>query len=194
MTAPANPAASRGDPKARRTLLVILLVGLAPVLASYAFYFFAPREAHANYGELLATRPAAELAGVTIDGKPFRLSDLHGRWVMIAAAEGACDSDCARKLYATRQARTIQGREQDRVVRVWLVTDAAAPAAAVLADQPGLVVVRADPSTAAALPGGASRITLIDPLGNQVLAWPADPDIKGVARDLGRVLKASQIG
>jgi hypothetical protein len=27
-----------------------------------------------------------------------------------------------------------------------------------------------------------------------VLAWPAEPDIKGVARDLGRVLKASQIG
>ena len=182
------------DPKARRTLLAILFVGLAPVIASYAFYYFSPRDAHANYGELLPTRPAADLAGVTNDGKAFRLADLRGRWVLAAAAPGACDATCARKLYATRQARTMQGREQERVVRVWLVTDEAAPTAALLAEQPGLVVVRADPATAAALPGGADRIALIDPLGNQVLAWPADPDIKGLARDLGRLLKASQIG
>ncbi|HET9045538.1 MAG TPA: hypothetical protein VFO33_01170, partial [Casimicrobiaceae bacterium] len=94
----------------------------------------------------------------------------------------------------TRQSRTMQGREQERVVRVWLVTDAESPPPGVLAEQPGLVIVRVDASTAAGLPGGASRIALIDPIGNQVLAWPADPDIKGVARDLGRVLKASQVG
>jgi hypothetical protein len=35
---------------------------------------------------------------------------------------------------------------------------------------------------------------LIDPLGNWVLAWPADPDIKALAKDLGRVLRASRIG
>jgi len=194
MTSPADAAPPRTDPKARRTLLAILLVGLAPVIASYAFYYFAPRDAHANYGELLPTRPAAELAGMTMDGKAFRVADLRGRWVLIAAAPGGCDAQCLRKLYATRQARTMQGREQERVVRVWLVTDAAAPAAALLAEQQGLVVVRVDPATAAALPGGAARIALIDPLGNQVLAWPADPDIKGLARDLGRLLKASQIG
>ena len=194
MSAPANAAPARTDPKARRTLLAILLVGLAPVIASYAFYYFAPRDAHANYGELLPTRPAAELAGMTMDGKAFRVADLRGRWVLIAAAPGGCDAQCLRKLYATRQARTMQGREQDRVVRVWLVTDVVAPAAALLAEQQGLVVVRVDPATAAALPGGAARIALIDPLGNQVLAWPADPDIKGLARDLGRLLKASQIG
>ena len=194
MTAPVQPTAPREAPKARRTLLLILLVGLAPVVASYAFYYFAPRDARANYGELLATRPAADIAGVTLDGKPFRLADLRGRWVMLAAAPGACDADCARKLYATRQSRTMQGREQERVVRVWLVTDAESPPSGVLAEPPGLIIVRVDASTAAGLPGGASRIALIDPIGNQVLAWPADPDIKGVARDLGRVLKASQIG
>jgi hypothetical protein len=121
----------------------------------------------------------------------LRLSDCVA---LVLAAAPACDAGCARKLYATRQARTIQGREQERVARVWLVTDAVAPAAALLAEQPGLVVVRADAAAAAALPGGAARITLIDPLGNQVLAWPADPDIKALARDLGRLLKASRIG
>ncbi len=182
------------DPKTRRTLLLIVAVGLAPLIASYGFYYFAPRDAHANYGELLRTQPAAAFEGVAADGRPFRLADLRGRWVMVAAAPGGCDAACTRTLYAMRQAKTMQGREQERVARVWLVTDATEPAAALVAEQAGLVVVRVPPGAAAALPGGANRISLIDPLGNQVLAWPAEPDIKALARDLGRVLKASQIG
>ena len=46
----------------------------------------------------------------------------------------------------------------------------------------------------AALPKGEDAIYLVDPLGNQVLAWPRDPDIKALARDLTRVLEASRIG
>jgi hypothetical protein len=180
--------------RARRTLLVILFVGLAPVVASYAFYYCAPRDTLTNYGELLPTRPLPDFAGTLSDGRPFHLADLRGRWVMLASAPADCDAACARMLYATRQGRTMQGREQDRVVRVWLVTRDGAPPAPVLAEQPGLLVVRVDDATAAALPGGAATIVLVDPHGNQVIAWPANPDIKGLARDLGRLLKASQIG
>jgi hypothetical protein len=182
------------DVRAKRTLLLILVVGLAPIVASYSFYYFSPRDPQVNYGELLPTRPAPLLAGTLGDERPFRLADLRGRWVLVAAAPGGCDEACTRKLYATRQARTMQGREQDRVVRVWLVGDAATPAPALVAQHPGLVIVRVAPAAIAALPGGDARIYLIDPLGNQVLAWPADPDIKGLAKDLTRLLKASQIG
>ena len=35
---------------------------------------------------------------------------------------------------------------------------------------------------------------LIDPLGNQVLRYRDPVDIKGLARDLARLLKASRIG
>lgn len=191
---PLTASSPTPDPEVRRTLLLIIAVGLAPLIASYGFYYFAPRDARANYGELLSTRPVAAIEGMDADGRPFRLADLRGRWVMVAAAPGGCDAACTRKLYAMRQAKTMQGREQERVARVWLVTDATEPAAALVAEQAGLVVVRVPAGAAAALPGGANRISLIDPLGNQVLAWPAEPDIKALARDLGRVLKASQIG
>jgi hypothetical protein len=193
VSASASPP-SRPDRATRRTLVVLLLVGLAPVLASYGFYYFAPRAAQANYGELLPTRPAAAIEGALPDGKAFHLADLRGRWVIVAVAPGRCDEACARLLYATRQARTMQGREQERVVRVWLVSDGVAPSPGIVADHPGLVVVLKSPGAFRAPPEAKGRITLIDPLGNQVLAWPSDPDIKGVARDLGRVLKASQIG
>jgi hypothetical protein len=35
---------------------------------------------------------------------------------------------------------------------------------------------------------------LVDPLGNLVLRYPEDPDVKGMAKDIGRLLKASRIG
>lgn len=179
--------------RVRRQLLLIALVGIAPVLASYATYYFWPRGKQANYGTLHAT-PAPALTGQRFDGSPFALSDLRGKWVIVSAASGACDARCAAALYASRQARTIQNAERERIVRVWLVTDAAAPPPALLGEHPDLVAVRTTPSTPAALPAAGRDIYLVDPLGNLVLSWPAEPDIKRMAGDLARLLRASSIG
>jgi cytochrome oxidase Cu insertion factor (SCO1/SenC/PrrC family) len=182
------------DAKGRRTLVLIVLIGLAPIVASYLAYYVLPRERQVNYGELLATRPAPPLAGTRLDGRPFALADLSGRWIMLVAAPGACDKECADALYATRQARTIQNADAERVVRVWLIVDEAAPSPEILAQHPGLEVVHVPRTAVAALPASAARIYLIDPRGNLVLAWPLSPDIKAVAKDLSRLLRASSIG
>ena len=118
------------------------LVTLAPVVASYTAYYFFPREPAANYGTLLPTAPIAGIEGTRPDGSPFRLDELRGRWVLLALARGDCDAGCERRLYATRQARTMQGKEQDRVARVFLVGGDAVPPAALLAQHPGLVTAR----------------------------------------------------
>jgi hypothetical protein len=182
------------SPHARRTLLLIAAIGVAPIVASYTAYYLWPREARVNYGELLSTRPAPSIEGVRTDGRPFRLENLRGRWVLLMSSQVRCDAICERRLYATRQARTIQGGDQDRVVRVWLVTGEGDAPPALLAQHPGLDVVRIAEAARANLSTSDGRIYLIDPLGNWVLAWPADPDIKALAKDLGRVLRASQIG
>jgi hypothetical protein len=185
-----NPRARGG----KRTLLLIAAVTVAPVLASYAAYYLFPRSPAANYGTLLPTAPIEGIEGTRPDGSRFRLEDLRGRWVLLAHGRGECDAACEGRLYATRQARTMQGREQERVVRAWLVEGDAAPPAALLAQHPGLVVVRVPAAVPARFPGGADALYLIDPLGNLVLRYPGDPDIKGVAKDLTRLLKASRIG
>jgi cytochrome oxidase Cu insertion factor (SCO1/SenC/PrrC family) len=190
-TAPLSPEARA---KGRRTLLLLAVVAIAPVIASYSAYYFFPREQRTNYGELLATVPAPALAGTRADGRPFALAQLRGKWVLIVSAPGACDALCARALHATRQARTIQGREKERVQRVWLVTDNAAPDPALLAEHPDLQIARVSPDALGGLPAGVDRIYLVDPLGNLVLAFPGDPDIKKVAKDIERVLRASRIG
>lgn len=195
MNGAATSSPPRGtDRRGRRTLLLIALVAIAPVVASYTVYYFFPRNTLVNYGELLPTGPAPEIAGTSADGKPFQVASRRGKWVLAVAAGGACDAACTQALYAMRQARTLQGREMDRIVRVWLVTDDAAPPADLVAQHPDLSLVRVASTGLAAWPGGPDRIYLIDPLGNLVLAFPRDPDIKGVGRDLTRLLRASRIG
>ena len=187
------PPKNRG----RRMLLLLALVCAAPVVASYvAYYWFRPT-GRVNYGELLEARPVRDIAGSLPDGAKFRLSDYRGRWLFLAADPGPCEESCQRKLYATRQARTIQGREQDRVVRIWLEQSDAPLAPQLQAQHAGLVVARIDANQWAALSGfidPPQSIYLIDPLGNVVLRYPADPDIKRMAKDLERLLRASRIG
>ena len=111
------------------------------------------------------------------------------------AAPGACDAACAAALYATRQARTIQGREMSRVVR----TCGSSPTTQRRLERSWRSIrssswSRASDAALAAWPAEGDRIYLVDPLGNLVLAYPRDPDIKALAKDLTRLLKASRIG
>jgi hypothetical protein len=196
--APLTPAHEPRRPphpgSARRKLLLIAGICIAPVLASYAFYYLSPRGAGVNYGTLLPTRPAPALDGMRGDGAPFQLADLRGRWILLVDAGGRCAAPCERLLYASRQARTMQGKEQERIVRVLLVPEGEAPDPGLVAQHPGLVVAQVGETARAALPGGTGAIYLIDPLGNLVLRYGADPDIKGISKDLTRLLKASGIG
>jgi hypothetical protein len=194
-TAGPEPRPAQRSGSARRKLLLIAAICIAPVLASYAFYYLSPRGAGANYGTLLPTAPVPALDGMGSDGAPFRLADFHGRWVLLLDVRGRCAAPCERLLYASRQARTMQGREQDRIVRLLLVPAGEVPDPELLAQHPGLVVAQVGATARAALPGGtADALYVIDPLGNLVLHYDADPDVKGISRDLTRLLKASGIG
>ena len=188
-----SPAAPGTSARAKRTLVLLSLVALAPIVFAVYAYFFSPRDARTNYGDLISA-PAPDLRGTLEGGNSFALSNTRGLWVMYVASPGACPTDCEKALYAMRQARTIQNADAERVVRVWWITDGGAPPAAVIAAHPGLIIARASPETLRALAPGGPRIHLVDPRGNLVLAWPADPEIKAMARDLTKLLKASQIG
>jgi hypothetical protein len=179
--------------RTKRMLALLAALAVLPVLLSYLVYYAWPRDARANYGALLPTRPALEIRGTTLDGSRFTTAGLRGRWTMLVVAPGACDARCEAALYATRQARTIQNAERERVARVWLIPDDRVPSR-VLAGDSDLLTARIAPAATGDLPQGNDRIYLLDPLGNYVLAWPANPDIKAMARDLTRLLRASRIG
>jgi hypothetical protein len=178
----------------KRLLALIAAIALAPVVLSYAAYYFWPREVRVNYGTLLETRALAPIRGTRLDGTRFASTDLTGRWLIVYTAPGACPVECREALYASRQARTIQNAERERVVRMWLVTDGVRPAEALVAEHPDLAIATVPAEAVAQLPQGSGALYLVDPLGNFVLAWPSKPDIKAMAKDLGRLLRASSIG
>jgi len=184
------------DSRTRRQIALIALIAIAPIVLAWAAYHFWPRSERTNYGELLPTRVMPRITGERIGGAPgtFDTDALRGRWLVLYASGGNCDRSCEEALYATRQARTLQSAERDRVLRVWLVTDAAQPEPRIAREHPDLEIARVSPAAVARLPRGSGAIYLVDPLGNMVLAWPVAPDIKALAHDLSHLLHASQIG
>jgi cytochrome oxidase Cu insertion factor (SCO1/SenC/PrrC family) len=175
-------------------IVLIAAIAVAPVILAWFAYHYWPRTARTNYGDLLPAQTLPHITGTTLAGAAFDSAALRGKWVVLYAAPGGCDPVCQQALYASRQARTIQNAERDRVQRVWLLTDAATPAPALLAEHPDLSAARVAPAALSALPRGLAVMYLVDPLGNLVLAWPANPDIKAMSKDLSKLLHASQIG
>jgi cytochrome oxidase Cu insertion factor (SCO1/SenC/PrrC family) len=134
-----------------------------------------------NYGELIAPRPVAGA-----------LASLRGKWVLVTFDAAACGAACERKLYVVRQVRRAQGKEMDRLERLWVVTDAGKPRPELLAAIEG-AHVSMDASLAKVF-ADAEGIYLVDPLGNLMMRFPADPDPTKMIKDLQRLLKYSRIG
>lgn len=190
---------SDANPQPRRSRLILwLLIVLcaAPIVASYLAYYVWQPSGHVNYGELLEPRLMPDTELQSIDGKPFRFSELRGVWVLLVADRAECGEPCRTKLTYVRQVRLAQGRETERIERVWLVTDSGAPSPALLAEHPGLRVVRARGSEVAqALPATttpADHIYVVDPLGHVMMRFPDDPDPRRILKDVSRLLRHSK--
>lgn len=182
----------------RGKFLILIGVFVVPVVAAWLAYFGWRPAGHTNYGDLIAVAPLQHTAGQTLDGKPFDLDALRGQWVMVHVGAASCDAACAERLYLMRQTRIAQGKGQSRIERLWVLTGAGAPDAALLREHPGLHVWRpADTRFVTQFPAArdpAEHVYLVDPLGNLMLRFPARIDAKRMMKDLKLLLKASQIG
>lgn len=210
---PSPEGATRVSARTRRgrwQMLAVLLVCAAPVIASYLAYFGVLRpEGRSNYGELIApTRPMpAGLALSDLQGARVAPRALHGQWLIVVVAGGACDGVCERHLWLQRQLHETLGRDKDRVDKLWLVDDAAPPraetlaaigaasgAAAALAPA---TVLRVDRSALAAWLAPAAghaledHLYIVDPHGDWMMRVPAEADPAKLKRDVEKLLRAS---
>ena len=195
-----SSSASGADParKNRRNLILVALVCTLPVVASYFLFYVWRPSGTTNYGEILKVQTLPDAGARTLDGNAFRLSDLRGRWIMLTVDDGTCDARCREKLLKMRQVRLMQGKDMDRIERVWLVTDGVKPETPLATMHAGTWMVdgRAGPISTA-LPVQAdphNYIYLVDPLGNLMMRYSADADPYGMNRDLIRLLKVSRVG
>lgn len=199
----ASPTGTRTVPKRERwKLWAVILVCAAPVIASYLSYYVIKPQGRNNYGDLLDPRryPIPDLAATTLDGKPASLKDYRGKWILLDVGSGDCDAACEKRLYYTRQLRLAQGKEMDRIERVWLITDDKPVDTMLIREYDGMRMLRADaakvnawlPAQAGATP--AEHMYIIDPLGNLMMRFPRDADPNKVKKDIAKLLRASSIG
>lgn len=192
-----SPDSDANAPPQRSTLTLwlILAVCAAPVVGSYIAYYFWQPAAYVNYGELIELRPLPDAMLERLDGRAVRLSGLKGDWLLLAADRAACDDRCREKLVYMRQMRLAQGKETERIERVWLLTDRATPEAALVAEHPGLLIARGADALVESLPAPRSpfdHVYVVDPLGNLMMRFPANPDPRRMLKDLSRLLRHSK--
>ncbi len=192
--------------RSRRTLLLLAAIFLLPVAVSFYLYYSAAWRpgGQVNRGELLSPPrllPAVSLP--TSAGIDAPSEFLRGKWSLVYAGAGTCDTGCREALYKSRQVRLALNEKMDRVQRVFLFTgscceqpyfgDEQAGLIAASLDSPGgrqLLQLFPDPQGAAV----SGRLWLVDPLGNLMMSYPADAPAKGMISDLKRLLKLSHIG
>ncbi len=198
----------------------VLAVCIAPTIAAFIAFYGIDWRAKTNtkttnYGKLLVNPtplPILIAAQQQISPKdfiPFSNQVLSKKWVYLTVGSGVCDELCARRLFTTRQLRTIAGRERDRIVRVWLVTDNAPIDIRLFATHPDLIIVRlnsppvvinsslkhtsATPFLKPAFDTLASQhIWVLDPLTRPMMRFPVNYQPELMKRDLSRLLYASK--
>ncbi len=197
--------------RGRWKLLAVLAVCAAPLIASYfTYYVIKPKGGVTNYGALIDPRqyPIPAMASTTLDGKPARLEDYKGKWIMLKVGPSDCQQDCQDQLFAMRQLRTMQGKEMERIERVWLITDNQPLETMLLRVNDGTRMLRAPadvvqkwlPLENGVADNAADHVYLIDPLGNLMMRFPkgavsSDVEkVKRVHKDIAKLLKASAIG
>jgi hypothetical protein len=169
---------------------------VAPLVASYLFYYVWRPEGSRNYGELIPPAPVPEVASPPADD--LQLGALKGKWVMVMVDQGACPEPCRQRLWLLRQLRLTQGKEMDRVARAWVVIDEVPPDPALLAEHEGMVLLK--PGQVRGLMdllearNARDHVFLVDPLGNLMMRFPANPDPNRMKKDLIHLLKVSRIG
>jgi len=169
------------SPKAKLGL-VFLVCAVPFVLGGLAYELRWGAGRAGNYGELLSPRPTSG-----------PLQPLRGKWVLVTFDAAACDAACEKKLYIVRQIRRAQGKESERIERLWVLTDAGQPRPELLAAIEGTrLSANARPLD---FPGERTRhVYLVDPLGNLMMRFPPDPDPSRMIKDLERLLKYSRFG
>jgi cytochrome oxidase Cu insertion factor (SCO1/SenC/PrrC family) len=179
-------------------MLAIAALCLAPFIAALIAYYYGQPRGGMNYGELIPARPLIDPPLRHLDQRAFKLSELKGKWILLQLDQADCAAPCRAKLYNMRQVRLAQGREMERVERVWLILDEAPLETQLMREYDGTRMLRAtdSPLLAEFPPAGGvvDHIYLIDPLGNLMLRFPRDADPRKMHNDLARLLRASRIG
>jgi hypothetical protein len=178
----------------RWILLALAGVCLLPLMLALYFRYVAPPAVTPMAGKPLTPFVFPYASVQQMDGQRLAPPGVSGQWWVVVTGAGACNMACRDVLYLTRQARTAQGRNMERLQRVWILTDATRPSAELLASHPDLQLLLATDERVVRLLGGetdgaAAPIHLVDRRGYVVFRYEATVAPGAFIRELGKLVR-----
>lgn len=185
-----------------RPLWLLAAVFLLPFIVGTGLYWSGWRpKSFVNHGELVQPRSLPESGLGHAGGRAFPTSELRGKWLLVLSVEGPCSAPCQDYLQRMQNVHQALNKERSRLQRV-LISKHAADAAALRERFPELVVglvqqdVQNRMNTKAwhdALNDMQMEIHIVDPLGKVMMRYADPGDMRGVLKDLERLLRFSWI-
>ena len=199
-----NPIA--GTKRNPYTVWFVVLAFIAPVALAYIMFFFVDVKSFVNHGEIL--KPIIHISSFKLkndDDEIIPEDELTYKWRIISFLGKDCNKQCEKRLYDTRQIHTSLGKDQHRLIRMFVhLQPAAEPLSKLISEtHPNVIQVKGDKDVILNALGDNVRnnagITnnetyIMDPMGNVMMRFMQEQPNKEFLYDLKKLLKASQIG
>jgi cytochrome oxidase Cu insertion factor (SCO1/SenC/PrrC family) len=196
----AFPARAPARKTRHATLIALAAIFFLPFIVGSTLFWLGWRPAgSAQHGELVVpARPLPESGLQLADGRPLPTTELRRQWLIAYPLRGPCGEACRRTLRATAQVHAALGKEQDRVGRIAIATDAAETRdlEELQRSFPDLAVAKVASDAEAWRRTFAERgasFYLVDPQGKVMMRYDDDAPMRGVLKDLERLLKYAWI-
>lgn len=192
--------------KNRRTILLLFSMTIVPFcIAWYMSSNLSWVGNGTNQGQLITpvvTTETSEFIGYD-EFSTRNMGELKGHWVLInVLPNSTCNTLCLDSIHNTKQLRLMMSKDISRIRRVALILSDVNESVAKAWWKDDIRLLRSKPSDslvqklkkirkAGILEG---MIFLMDPLGNLMMQYEPGFDPYKVKRDLGKLLRISQIG
>lgn len=184
------------------TIWFVILSFVAPVVLAYITFYFVDITSFTNKGQIFNPTIRIESLGLKDEAGVIIPKDtLTYKWRIYSFVGSRCDEACNKRLNEVRQLHKSLGKNTHRLIRVIVHLDKP--------EQKLTDLINTEYSKALNMYGDEQEITdaisnearlreneiyFMDPLGNIMMRFTQDQPIKDVRTDLGKLLKASQIG
>ncbi len=192
--------------KNRNTILLLLAMTVIPFLV--AWYLAANKVwpgMGTNKGQLIVPPVTTEFSEFTGFDQFSRnnMAELKGHWVLVNVVPGnRCEMACLDAIHASKQIRLMMNKDLVRIRRVVLLLSRVNAEEAATWWQDDARLLRSRPQVSLVekvrniqqgqIPDG--MLLLMDPLGNLMMRYDPGFDPYDIKKDLGKLLRISQIG
>ncbi len=199
-----NPIA--GKKRNPYTVWFVVMAFIAPVALAYIMFFFVDVKSFVNHGEIL--NPIIHISSFKLKDENNKIipeKELTYKWRIISFLNKDCDQQCEKRLYDTRQIHTSLGKDQHRLMRMFIHLQPASESLSRLIAEthPDIIntygkqdiIIKAFGKNIHNDAGiKNNEIYIMDPMGNIMMRFTQDQPNKDFLYDLKKLLKASQIG